>query len=74
MSFGIVSGWATINYNELQNGNSTFATGPLKLEEASLVVSILNLGGFIGNFAIVPISQFIGIKRTLHFLGPLLIV
>ncbi|XP_055296383.1 facilitated trehalose transporter Tret1-like [Sitodiplosis mosellana] len=74
LSFGLISGWATINYNELQSENSTFATGPLNLEEASLVISILNVGGFLGNFAIVPISQLIGVKRTLHLLGPLLIV
>lgn len=74
LSFGIVSGWATINFNELQSENSTFSTGPLKLEEASLVVSILNIGGLIGNFGVLPISQLIGVKRTLHILGPLLIV
>lgn len=74
LSFGIVSGWATINFNELQSENSTFSTGPLNLEEASLVVSILNIGGLIGNFGVLPISQLIGVKRTLHILGPLLIV
>lgn len=69
-----MSGWATINFNELQSENSTFMTGPLSLEEASLVVSILNVGGFVGNFAILPVTHSIGAKRTVHALGIPLIV
>lgn len=74
LSFGTTNGWATINFNDLQSANSTFTTGPLNLEEASLVVSLVNIGGFIGNFAILPISQIVGAKRTLHILGLPLIV
>lgn len=74
LSFGVSSGWSTINFIELQNENSTFSTGPLSLDEASLVVSLINIGGFVGNFAILPISKFIGIKRTIHLFGLPLIV
>ncbi|XP_031623102.1 uncharacterized protein LOC116340647 [Contarinia nasturtii] len=73
LSYGIANGWATINFNELQRENTTFPTGPLNLNDASLVVSMVNAGGFIGNFAIGPMSNVIGIKRTIHILGPLMI-
>lgn len=75
-SFGNSNGWGTINFNELQSKNSTFPTGPLTLDEASLVVSLINVGGLIGNFAILvlPTSETIGIKRTIHLYGVPLIV
>lgn len=63
-----------INFNELQNKNSTYSAAPLSLQEASLVTSVVSVGGLIGNFAIVPISQTIGIKRSIHLLGVPLIV
>lgn len=74
LSFGISIGWATINFNELQSEKSTFLNAPLSLDEASLLVSIVNVGGLIGNYAIVPISNLIGIKRSIHILGSLMIV
>lgn len=63
-----------INFNELQNENSTFPTGPLTLQQGSLVVALSSVGGFIGNFAFSPISQVFGIKKTIHLLGLPLIV
>lgn len=74
LSCGSVTGWAIINFNELQNKNSTYSAAPLSLQEASFVTSIVGVGGLIGNFAIVPIGQWIGIKRTIHLLGVPLIV
>lgn len=74
LSIGIVSGWATINFNELQNENSTYTTGPLTLEQSSMVVAIENIGGFIGNFAILPLIPFVGVKRLIHLLGLPMIV
>lgn len=73
-SFGMASGWSTINFNELQSGNSTLPTGPLNLEEASLVVSLINVGGFAGNWITLPMSHIFGIKRTIHLFGVPLIV
>lgn len=71
---GLASGWGTINLVELKKENSTFPSGQLSEEQASLVVSLFNVGGFIGNFAAVPITQTIGVKGTIHFLGIPLIV
>lgn len=64
--FGSQIGWATINFLEFQSVNSTLPTGQLTLDESSLVISLVNVGGFIGNFAILPIGQLFGIKRTIH--------
>lgn len=65
-TFGTASGWATINFIELQTENSTFPAEPLKLEEASLVVSLVNLGGFIGIFVVLPMIHLWGVKRSIH--------
>lgn len=69
-----VTGWATINFNEFQRENSTSGIGPLTLEQSSFVVSVESIGGFIGNFAILPFNQCLGVKRMIHFLGLPLIV
>lgn len=74
LSFGLSMGWGTINNVELQNTNTTYGTGPLTQSQASLIVSLPNFGGFIGNFAIVPISMYFGVKRTMHLFGIPLIV
>lgn len=74
MSVGQVSGWATINFNELQSKVSTLPSGPISLKEASLVVSFFSIGGFVGNFAILPVTHLIGAKQTAHILGIPLIV
>ncbi|XP_055308694.1 facilitated trehalose transporter Tret1-like isoform X2 [Sitodiplosis mosellana] len=68
LSYGLTTGWATINFNELQSESSTFSTGPLSIEELSLVIGIVNLGA-VGNFLILPASQVIGIKKTIHLFG-----
>ncbi|XP_055296382.1 facilitated trehalose transporter Tret1-like isoform X2 [Sitodiplosis mosellana] len=73
-SFGMATGWATINFNELQSENCTFPTGPLSLEEASLVVSLLNIGGFFGNWITLLMNNIFGIKRTIHLFGVPLIL
>lgn len=74
LSFGLSSGWATINLLELENENSTYSTGPLNKAESSNVVSFINIGGFLGNYIIIPLSRMIGIKGTIHFLGVPLVV
>lgn len=66
---GMSGGWSTINFNEFQSENSTFPTGPLNLEEASLVVSLINLGGFVGNWLVLPMNNALGIKLTIHLFG-----
>lgn len=74
LSYGLSDGWGQINFLELQNENTTFSTGPLTSEESALVISIANIGGFIGNFMIVPISRAIGTKRSIHLFGVPLVV
>lgn len=73
-SFGFSNFWTSINLIELKSANSTYPTGQLTEEQSTIVVSILNLGGLLGNFIIMPISQMIGIKKTLHTLGLFMIV
>lgn len=74
-SFGISTGWSTLNFNEFQSENSTsLPTGPLNEEQSALIVSIPYIGCFVGNFAIVPFSRSIGVKRTIHLSGILIIV
>ncbi|XP_055306806.1 facilitated trehalose transporter Tret1-like, partial [Sitodiplosis mosellana] len=68
-SSGNASGWTTINFVELQSEKSTFPAGPLKLKEASLVISIVSLGACAGNFVALPIIHRFGIKRTIHICG-----
>lgn len=74
MSFGASSGWGTINFNNLQQQNTTFPTGPLTLDEAALVTSFGNIGGFIGTFGILPISRHFGFKRAIYLMGIPLVV
>lgn len=74
LAYGLSDGWAQINFIELQDENSTYSTGPLNSEELALIVAIANIGGFIGNFAVLPISQLIGVKRAIHLFGVPLIV
>lgn len=73
-SFGFSNFWTSINLLELKSENSTYPAGQLTEEESTIVVAILNLGGLLGNFIILPISQIIGIKRTLHTLGLFMLV
>lgn len=41
--------WPSINSNELQQKNSTYATGALSFNEISYVISIANAGSIVGN-------------------------
>ena len=73
-SFGFSNFWTAINMLELKSANSTFPAGQITEHESSTVVAILNLGGLLGNFIVMPLSQIIGIKQTLHTLGLVMIV
>lgn len=73
-SYGFSNFWTSINLLELKSENSTYPTGQLTEEQSKMVVTILNLGGLFGNFIIMPISQMIGIKKTLHTLGLVMMV
>lgn len=74
-SFGLSTGWATINLPELESENTIFgSTNQLTKEEASLLVSCHNLGSIFGNFLTIPVFQKLGAKRTIHLFGTPLIV
>lgn len=73
-TFGLSNFWATINLLELTSENSTFPTGPLSHQEFSFIISIGNIGSLLGNFIILPISQTIGVKYSIHLLGVPMIV
>lgn len=73
-SLGNLSGWVIINFIELQSEKSTFPSGPLKLEEVSLVASISSIGGFLGNFVALPIIHRFGIKGSIHLCSVPIIV
>lgn len=74
LSFGTSTGWATINLLELENENSTLAMGPLTKQQSSLVISFINVGGFAGNWLVLPLCGFFGVKRSIHLLGIPLVV
>lgn len=73
-SFGNSSGWGTINFVELQQENTTFPIGPFTLEEATFVATAMNIGGFLGNFGILPITPILGQSRALCLMAVPLIV
>lgn len=74
ISVGLSNGWATINFLELQSENSTFPTGSLSLDQLAITLSVYSFGALIGNFAVAPISETIGIKHTIHLFGLPIIV
>lgn len=67
-------GWPTINYVELQSKNTTYPMGSLNVDQLALIMSIHNVGCCLGNFAIAPISNSMGIKFAIHLYGSLFIV
>lgn len=68
-TFGLSSGWATINFIELQKENTTFPTGTFTLEEATFVATSMSIGGVVGNFLILPIAHRFGYTRALCLMG-----
>lgn len=73
-AYGTLFGWTTINFIDLQSDKTIFSVKNLSLEEVSLIVSFVQIGALIGNFAVLPISVRFGIKKTCHFLSIPLIV
>lgn len=48
--------------------------GPLSQPEFSFIISIGSIGSLLGNFIILPISQTIGVKYSIHLLSIPMIV
>lgn len=74
LSYGFISGFATIYFNDLKSANSTFPAGPLTDDQLKYAITSEKIGGLGGNFAIVPLMQLFGVKRTIHLLSLVLIV
>lgn len=68
-SYGSSNGWASVNFLELQKPDTTFPSGPLSLKEATLVMSIYFVGGFVGNLAFPYIVQRYGSKKAMLAIG-----
>lgn len=64
-SLGAVNGWATVIFVDLQKDDTSFPSGPLTLEQATLVVSIIYAGSIIGNSVFPYVVRKCGSKRTL---------
>lgn len=47
-SVGIIDGWSAINYVDLKNENSTYATGPLNDEQLGRMMLFSAIGGLFG--------------------------
>lgn len=74
LSYGFISGFLTIYFNDLKSANSTFPAGPLTDDQLKYAITFEKIGGLGGNFAIVPLMHFFGVKRTIHLLSLVLIV
>lgn len=68
-SFGSANAWASANFLELQKPDTIFPSGPLTLREATLVMSIYFVGGFVGNMIFPCILQRYGSKITMLATG-----
>lgn len=64
-SLGATNGWASVNFVDLQKDDTSFPSGPLSLEQATLVVSICYAGAIIGNSVFPFVVKKYGSKRTL---------
>lgn len=64
-----MNGWATVNFVALQKEDTKFPSGPLTMNQATLMMSIAFASSIIGNLVFpFPVKKF-GSKRTLLVLG-----
>lgn len=69
LNYGASCSWGSLSFEALQKDPTLLPTGVLTLSEASLVVTLSNLGALIGNFVFVFIGEKYGHKRTILWLG-----
>lgn len=62
-SLGVMDGWMSINFVDLQKEDSTYSAGPLTVEQLGFMWLIASIGGLIGktsiSFAHVLCESFI---------------
>lgn len=63
LNYGISNGWIAPNLVRFQSDDSPI--GKITLDEASLIVSTLCLGGLVGTFIFGYLADLCGRKRTL---------
>lgn len=69
LNYGASCSWASLGFEELQNNPTLLPTGVLSLKQASLMVTLPNLGALIGNFLFVYTGERYGLKKTILWLG-----
>lgn len=73
-SVGWAMSWSNANYLELQSPDTTLADGPMTPGEAALFMSIICVGGLIGNIMYLWILEKFGRKKPILFLSVPMIV
>lgn len=73
-SYSALTGWATINSDELQTKDNMLQIDAINLQQLSLLIAIENVTCFIGNFACIAAVHFVGPKRSIHLCSIPLIV
>lgn len=68
-SYGATTGWAAVNFVDLQKFDTSFPSGPLSLTQATRVVSVFFASAVVGNLVFPYIVKKIGSKRTMFALG-----
>lgn len=68
-SFGASTGWAAVNFVDLQKFDTTFPSGPLSLAQATRVMSVFFASSVVGNLVFPYIVKKFGSKNTMLALG-----
>lgn len=62
MAYGAACGWPSAVFSILNSSGTPLETGPMTIEELSWVVSLLCVGGFVGNMFFGFIADRFGRK------------
>lgn len=68
-SVGWGMSWSNANYLDLQSPHTILTDGPITAEEAGLFMSLISVGGLIGNFVYLWILEKFGRKLPILFLS-----
>lgn len=68
-SFGTANGWATVNFVDLQKEDTRFPSGPLSLNQATLMMSISIASAIVGNLVFPFSVRKFGSKTTMFAMG-----
>lgn len=65
LAYGCISGWASPAISRLMSDDSPLQGGPISVEEASWVGSIICIGALLGTFSFGYITAMIGSMRSM---------